>query len=369
MVIDNMTILLVSPEPWTHLFVSKHHYAVHLAARGNRVFFLNPPSQSTQIIATSYPNLSVVDYRGFWSGLRLLPAPLRKWHTRRVFNQLEQQCGVSFDIIWSFDNSLFFQMDALPAHVLKISHIVDLNMDFQMKLATTTASICFCTTQLIADKMRRFRSSGIHQINHGLHVSSSPAAPKALPGIHSAKAVYAGNLAMAFLDWQILEEVTRQHPRVDFIFFGSNATLLDVQKYPHHKYKAALAHMPNVHFAGVLSSDELAATLPLADMLLVSYQEAHHPDQANPHKVLEYLHTGKPIVATYTAEYAGKDLLYMAKRNADWPGLFAKIVQDLPAHSTPELSAKRRAFALENTYDKQIDRIEKLLLDLTILHK
>ena len=37
------TILLVSPNEWGAMHVSKHHYALELAERGNRVIFLNPP--------------------------------------------------------------------------------------------------------------------------------------------------------------------------------------------------------------------------------------------------------------------------------------------------------------------------------------
>ncbi len=42
------TILLISPESWGKSFVSKHHYAVELAKKGNIVYFLNPPSDTNQ---------------------------------------------------------------------------------------------------------------------------------------------------------------------------------------------------------------------------------------------------------------------------------------------------------------------------------
>ena len=48
MILKDKSILIVSPEPWAHLFVSKHHYAVHLAQRGNKVFF--PKSSRKRIV-------------------------------------------------------------------------------------------------------------------------------------------------------------------------------------------------------------------------------------------------------------------------------------------------------------------------------
>ena len=39
-------ILIISPESWDEHSVSKHHYAMTLAARGSSVFFLNPPDDA-----------------------------------------------------------------------------------------------------------------------------------------------------------------------------------------------------------------------------------------------------------------------------------------------------------------------------------
>ena len=129
--LSGKTILLVSPEPWDHLFVSKHHYAIHLAQKGNKVYFLNPPGKKTSLIKSEQEGLNVISYKGFPRGMRYFPSFLSKWINRRAFNRLESIAGVDFDIIWSFDNSVFYQMDALPENVFRISHIVDINMDFK----------------------------------------------------------------------------------------------------------------------------------------------------------------------------------------------------------------------------------------------
>jgi len=43
--ITHKTILLISPQSWGNMFVSKHHYALELARAGNTVYFLNPPEE------------------------------------------------------------------------------------------------------------------------------------------------------------------------------------------------------------------------------------------------------------------------------------------------------------------------------------
>ena len=42
----NKTILIISPQAWGKMFLSKHHYAIELAKRGNAVYFLNPPGEN-----------------------------------------------------------------------------------------------------------------------------------------------------------------------------------------------------------------------------------------------------------------------------------------------------------------------------------
>ncbi|MFY0689694.1 MAG: glycosyltransferase [Cyclobacteriaceae bacterium] len=365
MELTNKNILLVSPEPWTHLHVSKHHYARYLAQRGNNVWFLNPPSKKVEQAPTENASLNILNYTGFPRGIRFYPAFIRRLFTRRVFWQLESLVYTSFDVIWSFDNSVFFQMDALPSNVLKISHIVDLNQDFEMELAAQTADFAFCTSQAIKARLERYAPNKTYWINHGLSVNETNwnGSLGELPGKNEIKAVYAGNLSMMYLDWYILFETARINHHVDFIFFGSNWENYDLSVNAMHSWKKQMFELDNVHSPGKVRTEDLQCIFESADVLLIAYQQAYHVDQSNPHKTLEYLYSGKPIVATNTAEYAEKKLLNMCENNAEWPKLFSNVTKNIELYSTPELATERRSFALENTYEKQIERIEKVLSD------
>ena len=67
------TILILSPQAWDTMFLSKHYYAIELAKRGNKVYFLNPPDQvktnrkeSISIHSSKeYPSLFLIDHRLF----------------------------------------------------------------------------------------------------------------------------------------------------------------------------------------------------------------------------------------------------------------------------------------------------------------
>jgi len=43
--LENQTVLLIAPQPWNHIHLSKHHYAIELARRGNAVYYLDPDWQ------------------------------------------------------------------------------------------------------------------------------------------------------------------------------------------------------------------------------------------------------------------------------------------------------------------------------------
>lgn len=110
------TALLISPQPWDHLQISKHHYARELAGRGVNVYFLDPPSSEVSelcIVESGVPNLRVVRY----------PVPfykLLRFHARPVYNLLERclvrrirgAIGKPLDLVWSFDFNLFVKLRA-----------------------------------------------------------------------------------------------------------------------------------------------------------------------------------------------------------------------------------------------------------------
>lgn len=343
----NKNILLISPEPWSHIFVSKHHYATHLAERGNQVVFLNPPSpRGYRIFKTEYDNLRVANYPGFWKGLRFFPKFLRKKNESNVFIRIEKIADLKFDVIWSFDNSVFFDFDALPNSLLKISHIVDLNMNFRFRQAASSADFCFSCTQKLVNKQRKFNSN-THFIQHGYDAATEKEWIIESTKIKDIKVGYAGNLDIEYIDWSLIQNVVNKHSNCQFYFAGSGSTHL---------------HNENAHFIGRLDRGELLSFYKQMDVLIIAYKADVFSDQlANPHKVMDYLGSGKPIIATYTKEYKNLDLIYMTKKNNEWPLLFEEIINDLSKYNTKVLSDMRKNYALVNTYKKQIDKIQKLI--------
>lgn len=362
MLLNNKNILLVSPESWDHIFVSKHHYAIHLASKNNSVYFLNPPSNTTSVEETPFENVYTINYRGFIKGLRFLPSFYIRKQLLKTFKDLEKLCGVSFDIIWSFDNSVFYDFEALPESVLKICHIVDLNQNFQTERAAKTADICFAVTNQILKRLQQYNES-TYFINHGYNVKAQPGTRVTLPGKNTIKIVYAGNLSMQYLDWEILFTAAQSLEDADFVFIGPNKEHSTPDEH-HSKFKEQLFGLKNVFAPGKVEAGILSLYYKEASILIVAYQEEYQEEQSNPHKMMEYLGSGKPIVATKTKEYkllAENELIAMSDKNDDYPDLLTSVVNNLEDWNDASKVNKRIQFALDHTYEKQIEKIDNLL--------
>jgi len=352
-------ILLISPETWDAHSVSKHHYAITLVSQGYRVLFLDPPDPSCRAInlvsVAECPGLQRVRSSRVAPGLRWLPGPLRRWMEARWLQKLERLAGFPIEVIWLFENSRFYDLRFAGSR-LKIYHQVDLNQDFHPEIAALTADICFCTTEMIRQRLLP-HNPRCHCLHHGVSTIRDPTPldqadlERFSPG--KIQAMYVGNLEMSYLDLQLLAAVIDQHPEVRFHLVGGyrrNGSL-----YQH------LRRATNVVWWGQVESSVVPSLLELADLLMVCYQARHHADQANPHKLMEYMASGRTVVATYTAEYASlRHLLAMSEpgTNAGYLALFASVLSNLQTWNSPQQTAPRRSFAADHTYERQLQRIQ-----------
>jgi hypothetical protein len=357
-ILTRRKILLISPQRWDDIYVSKHHYAMELARRSNIVCFLNPPSGRYSISKTCFENIFSLDYPGYMTGLRFFPGFLQRYLMRCVLRRLEKITGLRFDIIWSFDNSVFFDFDAFKPDALKICHIVDLNQDFHFSTSAMTADLCMSTNRHVVDKFKRINVNSFF-INHGLAIKHAPVDRPNLPGMNHIKVGYAGNLDIPYLDWSLLNRLHDENPQVDIILAG-----------PWKNRPKRVLSNKNHYYLGVLSDRELMSFYSQVDVLIICYLADEFPDQlANPHKMMEYLGSGKAVCATFTSEYSGlarNGMFLMSQTNAEYPELFKKCIQDLDFWNSKELSERRVEFAKQHSYEQQLEAIEGLINNLLL---
>jgi glycosyltransferase involved in cell wall biosynthesis len=360
-------ILIISPEQWDAHSVSKHHYAITLAARGSSVFFLNPPDDSISGIQiqteSSSPRLYVVSAPRVSSGLRFYPSLLRRLLEKRWLLRLEKVAACKITVIWLFENSRFFDMRFAGGR-LKIYHQVDLNQGFHPASAAATADICFCTTDFIKLLLLPYNDR-VYKIHHGLARLGSPdevahkvslfEAEQSKFDFDGVNVFCIGNLDMLYLDADLLVNLARQFAAVRFHYVGGFSAM------GHLRSLASELH--NVVWWGKVESALIPYVLEHADVLLVAYKAADYREQlASPHKMMEYLASGKTVVATYTDEYKDKrHLLEMVDDSSDYLAAFERVVCNLAEYNSPERQAERKSFAQVHTYENQLGKIVNLL--------
>src|SRR5580698_6197950 len=110
----------------------------------------------------------------------------------------------------------------------------------------------------------------------------------------------------------------------------------------------------------------LADRLHQMDAFIICYDiKKDQSKGTNYHKIMEYLSTGKVIVSNNVTTYKNESDFVMMnderENNLQLPSLFKKIINDLNHYNNSSLQQKRIAFAKNNTYQKQIERIEQKL--------
>lgn len=359
-------ILIVSPQPWEGLKVSKHHYAAELAALGHRVTFVGPPNLhgrpgTISITDTDAARVQQLVYSP------LLPYEL-KFHARSCFDwgmrmqarRIAARIGGPPDIVWDFDNSYQFADLRAFRSPIRIFHPVD--SPAEGRASAKGANLVLSVSQVFLDRLAPVQG---HVVPHALSASHlahaeavlrSPARP--IRARRSVMVGYAGNLEHVGIDWPAMVAMVRQNPSVQFRFIGPYSETSD-GRVP----LAQLRAVKNVELPGLQPAQELLARAAEIDIWLVCYDAAKTVDGAiNSHKILEYLATGSPVVSNRIAAYVGSDLVEMpdGPSNEAMPELLRRVIARRTSLDSPVQRQRRAAFASQFSYSGNLRTIDEL---------
>lgn len=373
-----LNILIVSPNEWGDMRVSKHHYATALAQRGNRVVFLNPPnSQAPERLqlkdVAGIASLTTVTYRPF------VPYSLR-FHARHLYNLvagahvrwLLSRIGVRFDVVWCFDVNLYSDLRWFGAP-LKIFHPVDqVSLPYQTEVAEH-ADVVLSVSEQILRNLREHHSRQL-RVEHGLAQEFVELAERRMTaGAYTKndplRVGYVGNLLMRYLDRDVLQSVVASHPELEFHFWGprtaSESNVGSDDAPDAERFVMSLASMPNVTLHGPQRANALAGQIGDVDLLVMCYSVSRDPNHGcNSHKILEYLSTGRVVVSNHVSDYADKpELLEMMTPDGGgtFSELFGEVTRRITEHNDETRQRRRLTYALDNSYPKQIDRIASFI--------
>ena len=379
MQLTNKVILIISQQDWGPMFISKHHYALELAKKGNCVYFLNGPHQGNKlkigeinIKRIENPGLYIINHRFFFPykfkfHFRFLYEKLVSVHSRRILLKIEKR----IDIIWSFDIS-----DTMPFEnfsnesAYKIFMPVDLNLHPEAIENARKANLILSVSEQI---LYQFRDVPVPQyfINHG--VADIFIKDEIDVKINIPKRVgLSGNFLIPALDRKSLIEIFASNKEIIFELWGaidSNSTNITSPLDDTDDARAfieGIKKLNNVIIHGQTTTPELAKGLKRMDAFLIAYKtDSDSNEVTNSHKILEYLGNGKVIISNKIATYQNRpELIQMVSeknRTDNLVSLFKNVTSNLEYHNNSDFQRIRIRYATEHIYSKQIDNICKLI--------
>lgn len=376
MPLKEKTILIISPQAWGQMFISKHHYAITLAKMGNRVYFLNPPEtissrKAGQIdIHTSltHYNLLLIEHTlkfPFLLKFHALPLfhLLMGYHIKRILKKIGRQV----DIVWSFDQGHLYPFKLFGDKPFKIFQPVDEPLNQEAIDAAEGSQVILSVTPEILQKYAGFKQPR-HLINHGIGEEFLQT-----HSVHNNKASVhvglSGNLLREDVDRETLVKIIDQNPGVVFEYWGPYSLLNN--NIGGSDTAATRAFIKILKEKGVVmhgpgKPGKLAAALQEMDAFLICYDVKKDQSRGtNYHKIMEYLSTGKVIIANNVTFYHNKphlvNMITCRDDNRALPALFKITIENLPFYNSASLMQQRIAYAHMNTYTNHVRRIERII--------
>lgn len=363
---NQLSVLIISPEPWGKSMVSKHHYALAFANAGHQVYFLTLHASGgirTDEACDNHPNISLI-YFNLSKTINKL-----RFHWRWAYNQILKlklsrfiEDYPKFNHVISFDcNGLFTDLNNFKGMHTVFFPVDQVNSRFRKEYKGFDELISISPVILGAfpDAMNK------RLFHHGL----SPYFMKNQLDFKRVerpnKIAYVGNLLIGpILDKVALKKIIANHQDLEFHFYGAyepkNSNLGADLSVETLEFVAYLKKQHNCVIHGIVSSEALAAAYNDIDAFLVIYDYKYDKNEcSNSHKIMEYLSTGKPIISTRISMYDGLNLFPMLDTfdNTLFPGFFRHQLSNWKSISNYEFHKARILFANQNVYNKKIYQI------------
>jgi len=154
-----------------------------------------------------------------------------------------------------------------------------------------------------------------------------------------------------WIDINLICKLAELHPEYSILLVG-----------PVYYGGEKLRRFSNIFAIGHKPYEVLPQYLACMDVCLIPFKINRLTLASNPIKLYEYLAAGKPVVSTALPEVCenASDLVYIARDEEDFIRKVEEAVKEAESPNK-ELVMRRINFAKENSWEKRIETIEKLL--------
>jgi hypothetical protein len=319
-----MRVLVISPQHWGTMRVTKHHYAIELAKLGHEVIFLEPTEANWNWTKSSF-----ILRQSDASGVRLLNQQLNipynlKFHAKGLYDwfvkihirKLEKIVG-PFDLVWSFDLTNAMPLKFFSESSKKIFFAADWPQVSDAVKAVEGASLLVSVAQEILNEYPNNSQMKKLLIDHGVADIFIEEGKK--PFVKTDDKIrigMSGNFLRPEINRATLLEIVYSNPDFLFELFGSY-TLSNLgceMDNNTSEFLNKLSGTSNVILHGMLETKQLAKELRRMDAFLICYDvQKDQSKGTNYHKVMEFLCYGKIIISNQVSAYKNNPLVIQTK--------------------------------------------------------
>ena len=370
--IYGQSIVIVSPQPWSDMWVSKHAISWELSKQ-NRVLFVNPsyspmrfllePS-NTKLRKIIFPRLHRIKNQLIMFTPWIIPGSrynkkILIFNEKLIVRQLRQiLCRLRFKnpILFIFDGKFPFLIGKL-GEKMSIYYCVDmffydnpLHQDYE-HITAQKVDLILAISDFHAKRLGVF-GKPVFTVPHGYFPEFSQ------PFVNTKKKSDPKIIGMvgqlsARVDTRLIIHIAESFPEYKVVLVGPTQNLCWT-KLTDDDLKN-LNNMSNIYLVGPQPFRELPKYISQFDVCIVPLKTSlKQVQQSNPYKLLQYLALGKPVVSTAFKSARNLDgLIYVADNEEQ----FIAYVKQALNEKGDRLKMARMKYAEEYTYDKIITKI------------
>jgi glycosyltransferase involved in cell wall biosynthesis len=377
--------MILSIVPWGALLERPQQIASRLALRGHNVIYFNPmiylPSSlpgyckekkiSTMLFFFSRigENLYVANVflPPFLGKLKFVNEKLGLLISRAYLELLHLKPEVAIFYYYKYA----FLLDSLQSRGVKIlyecvddhsnfprspdvSKIIEAETHLVLNSSFVTAS-----SRKLYERISRITSNCVYVPNaadfeHFQKTLEIKETPKEIQNLQHPIIGFIG-MVKEWIDIDLLCQLAKLHPEYSILLVG-----------PIDYGRDKLERCSNISMLGAKKYELLPQYLAFMDICLIPFKINNLTLASNPIKLYEYLAAGKPVVSTAIPEVRrnAAHLVRVAKDEDDFIRKVEKVVSENDRPESEAARPKRIEFARNNSWEKRVDTIEKLLINI-----
>lgn len=167
------------------------------------------------------------------------------------------------------------------------------------------------------------------------------------------KVAYIGTVDK-WVDLELIKKLAKNNKNIDFYVIGPVSRNISIDNYKE---------VENIIFTGVQPYDSIPYILSKIDVSIMPFKKNELVEAVNPVKIYESLAMGKPVIATrYQETEKFGEYIFTYENIEEFENILLSLINK---KENPDIIQKRIEFAMENSWEKRVNEIESLWMNLT----